>query len=64
MKNKESRQKPRETNNDRREFLKKSAKTLGAYGYAIYEIAEILKDDINDIARNVTEDIKNEIKKS
>jgi hypothetical protein len=48
---------------DRREFIKKSAKTAGAYGYALYELAEELKNGMNNIVQGVVEDIKKEIKK-
>lgn len=52
-----------EPDNERREFIKKSAKTVGAYGYALYELAEELKNSVNDITQDIVEDIKKEIKK-
>jgi len=60
---KKTKKKSIEPDNERREFIKKSAKTAGAYGYALYELAEELKNGMNDIVQEVVEDIKKEIKK-
>ena len=63
MKKKKITKKSLELDNNRREFLKKSTKTVGAYGFALYELAEELKNGMNEIAQGVVEDIKKEIKK-
>lgn len=63
MKQKKIAKKPLESDSDRREFLKKSTKTIGAYGFALYELVEELKGGVNDIVQGVVDDIKNEIKK-
>jgi len=52
-----------ERDSDRREFLKKSTKTVGAYGFALYELAEELKNGMHEIVQGVVDDIKKEIKK-
>ena len=45
---------------DRRRFIEKSARDIGACGFAFYELAKTIKDDI---VREVVEDIKKTIKK-
>jgi len=45
---------------ERREFIKKSAKEIGGYTYAIYELAKEIKEDI---IQKVVDDIKREIKR-
>jgi len=63
MKKKKIINKQTERDNDRREFLKKSTKTVGAYGFALYELAEELKNGMNEIVQGVVDDVKREIKK-
>jgi len=46
---------------DRRKFIEKSAKDLGACGFAIYELAKTIK---NDIIQEVVDDIKDVIRRS
>lgn len=46
---------------DRRRFIEKSAKDIGACGFAFYELAKAIKDEI---VGEVVENIKNTIKKS
>jgi hypothetical protein len=46
---------------DRRKFIEKSARDLGACGYAIYELAQTIK---NDIIQEVVDDIKDVIRRS
>ncbi|HGJ64622.1 TPA: hypothetical protein ENS27_04450 [bacterium] len=52
-----------EPDNERREFIKKSTKMVGAYGFALYELAEELKNSMDDIVHGFVEDIKKEVKK-
>ena len=46
---------------DRRKFIEKSARDVGACGFALYDFAKAVKDEI---VQEVVEDIKNTIKKS
>jgi len=46
---------------DRREFIEKSARDLGACGFAIFELAKTIK---NEIVQEVVNDIKDVIKRS
>jgi len=46
---------------DRRKFIEKSARDLGACGFAIYELAKTIK---NDIIQEVVDDIKDVIRRS
>ena len=46
---------------DRRRFIEKSARDLGACGFAFYELAKTIKDEI---IQEVVADIKNAIRKS
>ena len=46
---------------DRRKFIEKSAKDLGACGFAIYELAKTIK---NEIIQEVVNDIKDTIKRA
>ena len=46
---------------DRRRFIEKSTRDIGACGFAIYELARTIKDEV---VKEVVEDIKNTIKKS
>ncbi len=45
---------------DRRRFIEKSARDVGACGFAFYELAKAIKDEI---VQEVVDDIKNTIKK-
>ena len=45
---------------DRRKFIEKSARDVGACGFAFYELAKAIKDEI---VQEVVDDIKNTIKK-
>ena len=45
---------------DRRKFIEKSARDLGACGFAFYDFAKTIKDEI---IQEVVDDIKNSIKK-
>jgi len=53
---------------DRREFIIKSAKDIGVCGFAIYELARIIKEDIvqeiTDNVKKAVDDLKNDFKKS
>jgi len=49
-----------ELDSERREFIKKSAKEIGGYTYAIYELAKEIKEDV---IQKVVDDIKREIKR-
>ena len=53
-------EKNEELDPDRREFIKKSAKQIGGYTYAIYELAKEFKEDV---IQKVVDDVKKEIKK-
>ncbi len=53
--------KPEEQEVDRRRFIEKSARDIGACGFAFYELARTIKDEV---VKEVVEDIKNTIKKS
>jgi hypothetical protein len=44
---------------DRRKFIEKSARDLGACGFAFYELAKAIK---NEIVQEVVNDIRNDIK--
>lgn len=46
---------------DRRKFIEKSARDLGACGFAIFELAQTIK---NEIVQEVINDIKDVIKRS
>jgi hypothetical protein len=49
---------------ERREFIIKSAKDVGAYGFAIYELAKTIKEEIvQEVVDNVKE-VVNDLKKS
>ena len=45
---------------DRRKFIEKSARDLGACGFALYDIAKTIK---NEIIQGVVDEIKDVIKK-
>ena len=53
---------------DRREFIQKSAKNVGGYGLAIYDLAKTIKTEIlqgvADDIRDIVEDIKKTAKGS
>ena len=53
---------------ERREFIIKSAKDIGVCGFAIYELAKTIKEEIiQEVVDNVKEavdDLKDELKKS
>lgn len=53
--------KPEDQEVDRRKFIEKSARDLGACGFAIYELAKTIK---NDIIQEVVDDIKDIIRRS
>ncbi len=57
---KKENEKTDEQDPERREFIKKSAKEIGGYTYAIYELAKEIKEDI---IQKVVDDIKREIKR-
>ncbi|HGE69821.1 TPA: hypothetical protein ENX78_03225 [Candidatus Poribacteria bacterium] len=59
-KQKKENEKLDEQDPERREFIKKSAKEIGGYTYAIYELAKEIKEDI---IQKVVDDIKREIKR-
>jgi hypothetical protein len=59
-KDKKKDKKDEELDPERREFIKKSAKEIGGYTYAIYELAKEFKEDV---IQKVVDDIKKEIKK-
>ena len=46
---------------DRRKFIEKSARDLGACGFAFFELAKTIK---NEIVQEVVNDIKDVIKRS
>lgn len=46
---------------ERREFLKRSARDIGACGYAIYELTKTIKEEI---MQEVIEDIKEAIRRA
>ena len=49
---------------ERREFIIKSAKDIGAYGFAIYELTKTIKEEIvQEVVDNVKEAV-NDLKKS
>lgn len=52
--------KPEEREVDRRKFIEKSARDIGACGFAFYELAKTIKDEV---VKEVVDDIKNAIKK-
>lgn len=45
---------------DRRKFIEKSARDIGACGFAIYELAKTIK---NEIIQEVVDDIKDVIRR-
>ncbi len=53
---------------DRREFINKSARNVGGYGLAIYDLAKIVKTEIlqgvADDIRDIVEDIKRTARES
>jgi len=53
---------------DRREFIQKSAKNVGGYGLAIYDLAKTIRTEIlqgvADDIRDIVEDIKRTAKGS
>lgn len=55
----QSRQEEQEV--DRRKFIEKSARNIGACGFAFYELAKTIKEEI---IQEVVEDVKNAIRKS
>ncbi len=57
---KKRRSKSEEQEVDRRRFIEKSAKDLGACGFAFYELAKTIKDEI---MQEVVDDIKKAVKK-
>jgi hypothetical protein len=57
---KKKNEKDEELDPERREFIRKSAKQIGGYGYALYELAKEIKEDV---IQKVVDDIKEEIKK-
>lgn len=59
-KKKTKKKKSEEQEVDRRKFIEKSAKDIGACGYAFYELAKTIK---SEIIQEVVEDIKNAIRK-
>lgn len=52
--------KPEEQEVDRRRFIEKSAKDIGACGFTFYELVKTIKDEV---VEEVVENIKNTIKK-
>lgn len=46
---------------ERREFIKKSARDIGACGYALFELAKTIREEI---IQSAVEDIKEAIKRS
>jgi len=58
---KESSSKSENTDVDRRKFIKKSARDLGMCGYAIFELAKTIREEI---VQEVIDDIKEVIKRS
>lgn len=52
--------KSKEQEVDRRKFLEKSARDIGACGFAIYDLAKTIKEEI---IQEVVDDIRNTIKK-
>ena len=57
-----------EHDTERREFIIKSAKEIGILGFAVYELARTIKEDIvqevADSVKKTVDDLKNDIKKS
>jgi hypothetical protein len=53
---------------ERREFIIKSAKDIGAYSFAIYELTKTIKEEIVqgvvDNVKEVVDDLKDDLKKS
>ena len=58
---KKSKSKKEDQEVDRRKFIEKSARDLGACGFAIYELAKTIK---SEIIQEVVNDIKDTIKRS
>ncbi len=46
---------------ERREFIKKSARDIGACGYALFELAKTIREEI---IQSAVDDIKEAIKRS
>lgn len=63
MKEKKKKAKPKkeELEVDRRKFLEKSAKDIGAAGFAIYDIAKTIREEV---IQGVVDEIKDAIRKS
>ena len=59
-KKKKRRSKSEEQEVDRRRFIEKSARDLGACGFAFYELAKTIKDEI---IQEVVDDIKKVVRK-
>ena len=51
--------KPKDREVDRRRFIEKSARDIGACGFAFYELAKTIKDEVvNDVVENIKDTIK------
>jgi len=61
MKNQKDKKKLADQEADRREFIKKTAKDIGACGYALFELARIIKEEVIQTA---VDDIKEAIRKA
>ncbi len=46
---------------DRRRFIEKSARDIGACGFALFELAKTIK---NEIIQEIVDDIKNTVRKA
>lgn len=57
---KKNRSKKEELEVDRRKFLEKSAKDIGAAGFAIYDIAKTIKEEV---VQGVVNEIKDAIRR-
>lgn len=60
MKNKKKTE-PEIKDAERREFIKKSARDIGACGYALFELAKTIREEI---IQSAVDDIKEAIKRS
>jgi len=61
VKKKKAKVKPEEQEVDRRKFIQKSARDIGACGFAIYDLAKTIK---TEIIQSVVDDIKDTIRRS
>ncbi|MBD3182355.1 hypothetical protein GF312_08690 [Candidatus Poribacteria bacterium] len=61
MKTKKGKNDDKQFNVERREFIQKSAREVGGYGYAIYDMAKTIR---TEILQGVVNEIRNTVNKA